>query len=194
MNKMKLALLVAGALVAGVSTSAFAADETQGTVTFTGKLITETCKITSQVDQLVPLDAVSTKTLDAKGKEGGFKTFDIKVNCPPEPKEFATVGIHFEPVGKTTSWDSATGNLNNAWVSDGTPAENAKTAAQNVQIKIYNTNDGARDHAEIGKVSKFLTPNSDGDAKFTYAGGYYATAQTTPGEVFARVQYTLVYQ
>lgn len=193
MNKMKLALLVAGALVAGASTSALAADESQGTVTFTGKLITETCTITSQVDQLVALDSVSIKTLDSKGAEGGFKTFDIDVNCPKTPSEFSTVGVHFEPVGKTTSWDSSTGNLNNAF-DPAEPGNTGKTAAGNVQIKIYNTNDGARTHAEIGKVSKYLTPDADGNASFSYAGGYYATAATTAGEVFARVQYTLVYQ
>lgn len=193
MNKMKLALLVAGSLVAGASTSALAADETQGTVTFTGKVITETCKITSPADQTVPLDAISIKTLANNTDEAGFKTFFIDVNCPAVHNEFSDVGIHFEPVGKTTAWDSITHNLKNAF--DPSAAGNAgKIAATNVQVKIYNTNGGVNEHAKIGQVSKFLTPDAQGDAKFTYAGGYYATGQSTPGEVFARVQYTLVYQ
>ncbi|MBT0462940.1 fimbrial protein [Morganella morganii] len=195
MNKMKLALLVSGALVAGVSTSALALQgDSQGTVTFKGKLITETCHIEGQKDQTVILDAVSIKTLDAANKEGGFKNFNIIVNCPDAKTEFEDVGIHFEPVGQTTAWDSSTGNLENAWVSDGTPAQNLLSAAQNVQIKIYNTNDSQTNHAKIGEVSKWMAAAAPGVNTFTYAGGYYATDATTPGEVFARVQYTLVYQ
>jgi len=185
MNKMKLALLVAGSLVAGASTSALAAPgDTQGTVTFNGKLITETCEIMGDKDQVVNLDAVSITTLNASGKEGGFKNFNIQVDCPATKNEFTDVGIHFEPVGQTTSWDSATGNLNN----------NAQAnAATNVQIKIYNTNDGASNHAKIGEVSKWITA-ATGTNTFTYAGGYYATDATTAGEVTAKVEYTLVYQ
>ncbi|HDT1127160.1 TPA: type 1 fimbrial protein [Morganella morganii subsp. morganii] len=195
MNKLKLALLVSGALVAGVSTSALALQgDSQGTVTFKGKLITETCHIEGQKDQTVILDTVSIKTLDAVNKEGGFKNFNIIVNCPDAKTEFKDVGIHFEPVGETTAWDSSTGNLENAWKSDGTPAQDLLSAAKNVQIKIYNTNDNQTKHAKIGEVSKWMTAAAPGVNTFTYAGGYYATAATTPGEVFARVQYTLVYQ
>lgn len=183
MNKMKLALLVAGSLVAGASTSAFA--EGQGTVTFNGKLITETCEITSLIDQTVNLDAVSIKTLNGSGKEGGFKAFNIAVDCPASPTEFTQVGIHFEPVGETTPWDPATGNLkNNSTAAD---------AAENVQVKIYNTNDGVQHHAKIGEVSKWVTAAA-GANTFYYAGGYYATDATTAGPVTAKVQYTLVYQ
>lgn len=183
MNKMKLALLVAGSLVAGASTSAFA--EGQGTVTFTGKLITETCEIVGDKDQTVALDAVSIKTLDASGKEGGFKAFNITVKCPDQANtaEFNEVGIHFEPVGSTTPWDPATGNLKN----------NTQGGAENVQIKIYNTNDGVQSHAKIGDVSKWL-PGSTGEHTFNYAGGYYASGATTAGDVSAKVMYTLVYK
>ncbi len=196
MNKLKLALLVSGALVAGVSTSALAAPgETQGTVTFTGKLITETCEIVGDKDKTVRLDPVSIKTLDAEHKEGGFKDFSIAVICPKDPKTFENVGIHFEPVGQgeTLTYDARTGNLANSWTPAAGGGDAGKIAATNVQIKIYNTNDGVNTHAKIGQVSKILKPDANGNAVFTYAGGYYATAATGAGEVYAKVQYTLVY-
>lgn len=187
MNKMKLALLVAGSLVAGASTSALAAlGDTQGTVTFNGKLITETCSIMGDKDQTVELDTVSISTLKADKQEGGFKTFDIKVDCPVVGNEFTDVGIHFEPVGKTTAWDPATGNLKNSSTDP--------NAADKVQVKIYNITGGAQEHAPIGQVSAWIRPAAQGLNTFSYAGGYYATGVTTPGPVTAAVQYTLVYK
>lgn len=187
MNKMKLALLVAGSLVAGASTSAFAAPgDTQGTVTFNGKLITETCSIVGDKDQVVELDAVSITTLNADKKEGGYKAFDIKVDCPDTKNEFNDVGIHFEPVGSTTPWDPATGNLKNNSTDP--------NAAKNVQIRIYNTTGGAQNLAPIGQVSGWISPAATGTNTFSYAGGYYATDATTAGPVTATVQYTLVYK
>lgn len=185
MKKIKLALLVAGSLVAGASTSAFA--EGQGTVTFNGELITETCKITSDKDQSVQLPKVSIKTLAAAGDEGGYKPFQIKVDCSGAEAsglDNKTVAIHFEPIAKTTAWDSATGNLKN----------NAAGGAENVQVKIYSTDGGQQVHAKIGETGKGVKIEGTKKMTFNYVGGYYATAATTAGLVNATVMYTLVYQ
>lgn len=188
MKKIKLALLVAGSLVAGASTSAFAA-EGQGTVTFDGELINETCKITSPLDQTVQLDKVSVKTLTKTGEEGGYKPFSINVDCSGAEADDLVgkkVAIHFEPVGKTTKWDPETGNLMN----DLTGANDAK----NVQIKIFNTNNGQRVHNKIGETGAWVDINGTRKMSFHYVGGYYAVGQTTAGKVKATVMYTLVYQ
>lgn len=188
MKKIKLALLVAGSLVAGASTSAFA--EGQGTVTFDGELINETCKITTPADKEVKLDKVSVKTLTKTGEEGGYKPFTINVDCSgAEANDLVgkKVAIHFEPVGKTTKWDPATGNLMN----DLTGPNDAK----NVQIKIFNTNNGQRVHNKIGETGAWVDITADSrKMDFHYVGGYYAVGQTTAGKVKATVMYTLVYQ
>ncbi|HAS8352505.1 fimbrial protein [Morganella morganii] len=191
MNKLKLALLVAGALVAGVSTSASAfAPEGQGLVHFEGRLIDETCKITSQKEQTVTLKAASIKTLTKVGDEGGFEPFQIDVECPvplsAATDPVKTVGIHFEPISETTDWDTSTGNLKNKLTD--------ATGAKNVQIKIYDTTGGTRTHQKIGTTGTMVEPKGDGKMSFTYVGGYSAVGQTSVGLVKATVMYTLLYK
>lgn len=189
MKKIKLALLVAGSLVAGASTSAFAA-EGQGTITFDGELIKETCQITSPLNQSVKLPKVSVKSLTASGDEGGYMPFTINVDCSgAEATDLVgkKIAVHLEPVGKTTDWDPATGNL----LNNLTGANDAK----NVQIKIYSTTGGKRVHNKIGETGAWVDITAAKKTMdFHYVGGYYATAQTTPGLVNATVMYTLVYQ
>lgn len=187
MKKIKLALLVAGSLVAGASTSAFA--EGQGTVTFDGELIEETCKIGGKADQIVTLPKVSVKTLTTSGDEGGYMPFTIKVDCSGTDATKLIgkkVAIHFEPVGKTTDWDPKTGNLMNKLAATG--------GAENVQVKIYSTTGGKRVHNKIGDTGASVDITAANKViDFTYVGGYYATEQTTVGKVAATVMYTLVY-
>ncbi|WP_413495147.1 fimbrial protein [Morganella psychrotolerans] len=186
MNKIKLALLVSGALFAG--SNAFA--EGQGTVTFDGLLITETCVIEpADKDQTVTLPAVSIKTLDVAGKEGGYTPFKVRVTCPTPKISDALlnneVAMNFEPTGATTAWDPATGNLKNSL----TGANDAK----NVQVKII-TGDGNSTQIKIGDHGQWVKPDAAGKVEFKYFGGYYATGVTTAGKVAAKVMYTLVYQ
>lgn len=189
MKKIKLALLVAGSLVAGASTSAFAA-EGQGTVTFDGELINETCKITSPLDQTVQLDKVSVKTLTKSGEEGGYKPFSINVDCSGAEANGLVgkkIAVHFEPIEKTTDWDPETGNLMNNLTGP--------NDAKNAQIKIYSTTGGKRVHNKIGETGAWVDiTDATRKMDFHYVGGYYATEQTTAGKVNATVMYTLVYQ
>ncbi|MGJ3350142.1 fimbrial protein [Morganella sp. Je.2.23] len=200
MKKIKLALLVAGSLVAGASTSAFAyAPEGQGLVHFEGRLIDETCTITSQKEQTVTLKTASIKTLTKVGDEGGFEPFQIDVQCPvpiqpgvvdenadPMTQPVKTVGIHFEPISETTDWDTSTGNLKNKLTG--------ANAASNVQIKIYDTTGGIRTHQKIGSTGTMIEPKGDGKFTFTYVGGYSAVGLTSVGLVKATVMYTLLYK
>lgn len=184
MKKIKLALLVAGSLVAGASTSVFA--ETQGTVSFDGELITETCQIVGDKDQTVELPTVSVKTLTKSGDEAGFRAFAIKVNCLGAENSALNgknIALHFEPILKTTAWDPETGNLKNSTVG----------GAENVQVKIYDTNGGKQVHAKIGETGQPVVIDTTKVMTFNYAGGYYATGVTKAGKVSATVMYTLVY-
>jgi major type 1 subunit fimbrin (pilin) len=179
MRNLKMTLCAMA--LAAASTSALAADETQGTVTFNGELIAETCTIASDsVDRQVQLPTVSIQTLNAAGTAAGSKGFDLNVeNCPTG---ITQVAAHFEAVG-SSGVDSATGNLTNQYTG-------AETSATNVQVRLYNSDEQQLKVGETGEAAAVAT---DGTATMRYYGGYYATAATTAGMVYAQARYTLAY-
>lgn len=181
MFKTKMALCAL--LVSAASSSAFAADITQGTVTFNGKLNAETCNIVSDNQNItVTLPTLSIASLTATGNEAGSKTFDIKVEkCPTT---ISDVAAHFEAIN-SDGFDAVTKNLTNS-----VPA--ASTPAKNVEIRLYDK-DG-KTQLPVGSTGGFFTPDSSGNATLTYMGGYYATGATTAGPVAAKVAYTLAYK
>lgn len=159
------------------ATSASALAATQGTVNFKGKLISETCSIApgkENVDVLLP--TLSVQTLNASGIEAGSKVFAIEVvNCDPA---ISKVAAHFEAIGGSPT-DTVTGNLENE----------ATGGAQNVQVRLY---DADMTQLRLGDTGKGVTV-AGGAATLRYYGGYYATAQTTAGDVVAKAVYTLAY-
>ncbi len=177
MRKFKLALCALALTTA--SASALAAD-TQGTVTFNGELISDTCTISSGYkDIVVELPKVSTQTLVKSGDTAGSKGFDIKVEDCPAP--ITQVAAHFEAIG-STGMDSTTGNLTNNFTGTG-------SKAGQVQVRLYNSDEQQLKLGEAGAAAAV----SGGAATMRYFGGYYATGQTTAGKVQARANYTLVY-
>ena len=180
MNKFKLSLCVFALSVA--SSSVFAAG-TQGTVTFNGELIAETCAIVDGYeDIIVNLPTLSTTTLAARDATGGTKAFEIKVEECPE--EITTVAAHFESIG-STGFNTTTGNLTNQY--SGSPTD---LAAGNVEVRLYDTNE---QQLRLGSTGQAATVAADGTATMVYHGGYYATAATTAGKVYAQALYTLAY-
>ncbi|EPE4188546.1 fimbrial protein [Yersinia enterocolitica] len=183
MRKVNLAVCALALSVA--SATAFAA--TDGTVTFNGKLINETCEVTpASKDVQVTLPTLSTQNLKTAGQEAGSTSFVIDViNCPTE---ITKVAAHFEAINSTGA-NPVTGNLTN----NSTTA----TPAGKVEVRLYDIADNAQ--IRVGDTgSKFdVIPGTGADPKGTvslsYAGGYYATAATTPGDVTAQVQYVLAY-
>ncbi|CNH99357.1 fimbrial protein [Yersinia pekkanenii] len=183
MRKVNLAVCALALSVA--SATAFAG--TDGTVTFNGKLINETCEVAAGSENIVvTLPTLSTQNLSAAGEEAGSTSFVIDVvNCPTE---ITSVAAHFEAINSTGA-NPVTGNLTNN-------AESA-TAAGKVEVRLYNISDASQ--ILVGDTgSKFdVIPGADVDApgtvRMSYAGGYYATAATTAGDVTAQVQYVLAY-
>lgn len=167
------------------STSALAAGEvTQGTVTFNGELISETCSIASEsVSKVVTLPTISIQTLNVAGLSAGSKGFDLNVeNCP---STITKVAAHFEAVG-STGVDSTTGNLTNQFTAAGGLA-----AASNVQVRLYNSDEV---QLKLGETGEFAAVAADGSATMRYYGGYYSTGVTTAGQVYAQAAYTLAYE
>lgn len=186
MRKLKMKLCAVA--LATISVSAMAADADlapgQGTVTFNGKLIAETCTIASDsLDIQVTLPTLSIQTLKSAGITAGSKNFNVNVeNCP---KEITNVAAHFEAIG-SSGVDSATGNLTNQYPDGGT----ADPKAGNVEVILYDSNEK---HLKLGDTGSGVKPDADGKATMTYYGGYYATDVTTPGKVYAKARYTLAY-
>ncbi|MTD38240.1 fimbrial protein [Erwinia sp. CPCC 100877] len=177
MRNVKLTLCAMA--LAAVSTSALAVDgPTQGTVTFNGELISDTCTIVSEsVSREVQLPTVSIQTLNAKGLEAGSKGFDLNVeNCPTG---ITQVAAHFEAIG-STGVNSETGNLKNLATT---------TPAGNVEVRLYNSDEAQLKLGETGAPAKVV----DGKATMRYYGGYYSTDATTAGKVYAQAKYTLAY-
>lgn len=165
-----------------VSTSTLAAKETQGTVTFNGQLIAETCSIASEsVDRQVQLPTVSIQTLNAAGTTAGSKGFDLNVeDCPAG---ITQVAAHFEAIG-SSGVNSKTGNLTNDFTSTANVDK-----ARNVEVRLYNSDEQQLKLGETGAQA----PVANGKATMRYYGGYYATDKTTAGMVQAKASYTLAY-
>lgn len=176
MHKFKMTLCAMA--LAAVSTSALAANETQGTVTFNGELVADTCTIASDsVDRQVQLPKVAIQTLAAAGATAGSKGFDLNVeNCP---EGITQVAAHFEAIG-SSGVNSQTGNLTNSATTN---------SANNVEVRLYNSDEQQLKLGETGAPA----PVTGGKATMRYYGGYYATAATTAGQVKAVANYTLAY-
>ncbi|MBS1203462.1 MAG: putative fimbrial subunit [Proteobacteria bacterium] len=176
MSALKMTLCALA--MATVSTSALAA--TQGTVTFNGELTAETCQIAADsVDRLVQLPTIAIQTLNAAGTTAGSKGFDLNVEQCPEG--ISQVAAHFEAIGSSGA-DTATGNLTNQYTGTG-------TAATNVQVRLYNSDEKQLKLGETGAPATV----TGGKATMRYYGGYYATNATTAGLVYAQAAYTLAY-
>ncbi len=185
MNKIKLALLVTGALFAGSNAFA-AADATaveKGTVKFIGELTDETCSIVAgDENQTVTLPKLSTNIIGKAGDKGGWTRFTIHVEkCSDTVKE---VAAHFEGNG-FGSVDQTTGYLLNQ----------SATGSQNVRIAIRNKVGATKDDdmIQIGGTGQYFQ-TADKKAVLAYEGGYYAVGATTPGPVTATTMYTLAYK
>jgi major type 1 subunit fimbrin (pilin) len=148
-----------------------------GQVTFNGELIDETCQIDAgDEDKVVTLPTLSTQSLAAAGQTAGSTMFDISVSqCP---SKLTSVAAHFE----TTNMNPDTRNAINQ-----APAN----PAGHVEVQLLDR-DGTTPIL-LGSTGTSV-PVSNGEAKMSYGGQYYATDATTAGSVTAVVRYTLAYQ
>ena len=182
MSKFKLSLCATALIM--VAGHAMAASVTQGTVTFNGKLIAETCSIVSgDEDKQVTLPTLSTQSLAKAGDIGGTTDFALNVeDCPATG--INSVAAHFEAIG-STGYDATTSNLTNSAA--------VATAAKNVQVRLFDA--GTSTQIPVGGTGAFFpVDTTSGKATMHYVGGYYATGATEAGDVTAKVQYTLAYK
>ena len=105
--------------------------------------------------------------------------------CATGMNSAQNVKAYFEP---SSNIDLATHNLKNT----ATP-----TKADNVQIQLLNSNGTSTillGEADNGQDVQSETIGSDGSATLRYMAQYYATGQSTAGDVKATVHYTIAYE
>ncbi|SOY67793.1 fimbrial protein [Cupriavidus taiwanensis] len=179
--------LLAALIVAGTAMGAQFAHATDGTITFNGKIVGQTCTINGNgngpgiASFTVQLPTVSTSTLNQPGNVAGQTPFNIALtNCTPDSGNVHT----FFEAGPTT--DATTGNL----ILDA-------GGAQNVQIRLLNGGT-ANTPIKAGFTDAAQNSNSvsilGGAATMWYYAQYYATGVATVGPANSSVMYSISYE
>ncbi len=110
---MRKIQFILGILAAASSSATLAYD---GTITFNGKVVDQTCSVTTGTDPLtVTLPTVSTKSLDSTGKVAGLTPFTISLSgCNTAAATGAqSVKAYFEP-NATTDYDNHNLNISSS--------------------------------------------------------------------------------
>ncbi|EAC1328931.1 F17 fimbrial protein [Escherichia coli] len=179
---MRKIQFILGILAAASSSATLAYD---GTINFTGKVVDQTCSVTTGTEPLtVTLPTVSTKSLDSTGKVAGLTPFTISLEgCNTAATGAQNVNAYFEPNANT---DYTTGNLTNT----------ASSGASNVQIQLLNA-DGVK-VIKLGQAAAAQNVDTvainDANVTLRYNAQYYATGVATAGDVTSTVNYTIAYQ
>ncbi|HGT8137349.1 TPA: fimbrial protein [Escherichia coli] len=182
---MKIKVIALATFVSAVfAGSAMAYD---GTITFTGKVVAQTCTVNTDDKNLeVTLPTVATSSLKDNGATSGMTPFAIRLTgCATDMAGSQNVKAYFEP---SSNIDLTTHNLKNTAVSD---------KANNVQIQLLNSNGTSTillGEADNGQDVQSEEIGTDGSATLRYMAQYYATGQSTAGDVKATVYYTIAYE
>ncbi len=156
-----------------------------GKITFTGKVVDQTCSVDTQSKNLaVILPTVSVATLNV-ATTAGLTPFTIKLTgCSTDKDGAKNVKVYFEPSADT---DLTTHNLKNTATG---------TKANNVQVQLLNSD--AATTIQLGtnvnsqNVQEVQIDNAD--VNLPYFAQYYATGSSTAGDVKATVHYTIAYE
>ena len=196
MKKIALLTSVAGLVMMAMNT-AQAAD---GTINFTGEVVTTTCKVDTTVAGAakdgVKLPNVANNQLATVGATVGRQAFALELSgC-----ELASSATATTPVSKVAVFfeagpnvDLVTGMLKPAAAS----GTGAPTVASGVQIAIVDPSNNER--LKIGSAqSRFVDIDNkvggNGRAIMRFASEYVATGPVTAGRTDTSVTYSLVYQ
>jgi P pilus assembly protein, pilin FimA len=184
--------LLSAALIAGFGFAAFAPQTARaatqnptpdGTITITGQVVAQTCKVDGNSygtsdNVAVTLPSVLTTQLASSGQVAQKTPFAINVTgCDPA---LSNVQTFFSG----TNIDTTTGNLSNTG------------SASNVQVQLLNSTSAAmtlNGASAIAQNSPVVTLSS-GAATLNYYAQYYATGATGAGAVNTSVAFTLIYQ
>ncbi|MCL2657330.1 MAG: type 1 fimbrial protein [Betaproteobacteria bacterium] len=183
MKKILLSLAAVG-LSAVAAPAAHASD---GTITFMGRLVDQTCTIkvngVAGPTQTVILPAVSINLLQAATNTAGQTGFTIGLEGCTVVSGLAHAFFESGP-----GVDPLSGNLIQMETTG---------AATNIQLQLLDALSGQPIKAGDSGQSLDTTPvtiDAAGTATLPYAVQYYATGPTTPGFVTGQVTYSIFYE
>lgn len=183
MRYFKLAAASAAAALVLLSNTAQASD---GTINFTGALVSNTCVINGGTStQTVTLPTLSATALSVASPTAGPTPFAIAVtNCPTGLASFTT---YFEGVANANV-DQTTGRLKNTAASG---------AATGVQLRLSNAGGGtvidlSKPAGSQGSAAAALTGTTTLSGTANYVVEYYGTSATA-GAVTSSITYSVVY-
>ncbi|HGN1313086.1 TPA: uroepithelial cell adherence major pilin UcaA [Proteus mirabilis] len=157
-----------------------------GTITFTGKVVDQTCSVDTQSKNLaVILPTVSVATLNNVATTAGLTPFTIKLTgCSTDKDGAKNVKVYFEPSADT---DLTTHNLKNTATG---------TKANNVQVQLINSDAATTIQLGTDSATQDVHPVQidNANVNLPYFAQYYATGQSTAGDVKATVHYTIAYE
>ncbi|HEK2784345.1 TPA: uroepithelial cell adherence major pilin UcaA [Proteus mirabilis] len=157
-----------------------------GTITFTGKVVDQTCSVDTQSKNLaVILPTVSVATLNNVATTG-LTPFTIKLTgCSTDKDGAKNVKVYFEPSSADT--DLTTHNLKNTATG---------TKANNVQVQLLNSDAATTIQLGTDSATQDVHPVQidNANVNLPYFAQYYATGQSTAGDVKATVNYTIAYE
>jgi len=175
-------ILTSIAVIGFVAMSATAAHASDGVINFSGKLVDTSCNVSvgggGTVGNII-LPNISVTELAAAGETAGDIGFTIALSACSGSK--SPVRVFFE-LDNSPAVDRTTGRLNNTAGSG---------AAGNVQLELL---DGNYTPIVIGGAVGNYTDISGGSASIPFSVRYYATDETTPGDVKSMVTFSLDYQ
>lgn len=188
-----LSLFVAG--------SALSAD---GTITINGKVIDQTCEVSTQYKNLVvTLPTVGTKSLQTQGNTAGYMPFSIKLeNCKAKATDSSQGATKVFAFFHNSTLVDPDNNytLKNKLQSGQAQHVNIQLVNANetkTPIYIGKTTDPATSAGAVGYAQnsvQFDLPQQENQAVIlNYGAQYYATGTATPGQVQTSVEYTIAY-
>ncbi|GAB3063948.1 fimbrial protein [Stenotrophomonas tumulicola] len=171
------------AIVVALLCASSAVHAQQGTITFVGQIVQETCVVAPASngsgdgpDFTVHLPSLSQRALDGAGKRGVAMPFHVVVGSNERPCRQHNVRARFVDAGD----NNTAGRLANR----GTAA-NVDIVVQSAQQQDINLNSNAG--------SLMVPINPAGVGMLGWSANYHATAAASAGSVTARLQYLLDY-
>lgn len=180
--------------------------DTTSTVRFKGKVVANTCKIsTGSKDLIVTLPTVGKNALSQSGQVAGPTPFQITltdcVAAAGETPQATSVGARFYKIPATSSTviNNVAGEID---VANNFTLKNTKAnGAKNVNIQIFEANGSTPIQvATTGftgtapTLTSYQTINGQTNITLHYVAKYYATGVATPGEVETATNFEIVYQ
>ncbi|MEI2266795.1 fimbrial protein [Erwinia sp. CGal63] len=176
MNMKKTLISTLSAIAA---LTAFNASASDGTITFNGEVINQTCEVNpaGSSDFTVDLPAVATSQLATAGTTAGETPFTIDLaNC-----DLTKDGAYaFFEAGGTVDENGRLINNGNA--------TNVALELVDVNNKVIKAGD-----AQQADSSSAAVIDANGNASLSYTARYYATGAATAGTVTTSVTYSIAY-